>query len=131
MIEHNKNRYGKALAVVLLVAGATVGACGGPSAYFDGDGDVDLDCRAEPEDCDGDIGGACMDDFDCSDGVCCKDKNCGGGMCTYLCESDVECPDTMSCEHGYCFFKCGEDAECGPGQSCEHSKTICEYEGGK
>lgn len=131
MVTRTSNPSSKVLAVLVLMVGAGMAACGGPSAYWNG-GDVDIECREDPEDCDdGEIGGACQDDFDCADGVCCKDKNCDGGMCTYECTDDRDCPDVMSCEHGFCFFQCNEDADCGPGQSCEHGKTICEYEGGK
>ena len=130
----NITRQNRLMGAITLIAASTivcVGACGGdPSPYYGG-GDVNLECRESPADCDGDVGGACGDDFDCFDGVCCSDKNCGGGMCTYLCDGDLDCPGGMACEHGYCFFECDGDGDCGPGQKCEHGKTICEYEGWK
>lgn len=112
------------------VASLLINGCGERSPYYDG-GDVDLDCRENPADCEGDIGGACNTDDDCFDGDCCQDKNCDGGMCTYRCNGDADCPNGMACEHDYCFFECNDDDQCGPGQKCEHGKTICEYEGGK
>jgi hypothetical protein len=102
-------------------------ACHARSDYYEG-GDIDLHCRANPAECEGELGGACARTEDCADGVCCKDKNCGGGMCAFLCDRDADCPDQQRCEHGYCFFACSDDGDCGPGQSCEHGKTICEYE---
>jgi hypothetical protein len=116
-------------AMLVVVALPTLAAaCGSRSDYYEG-GDIDLDCRERPGDCEGDIGGACEVSDDCSDGVCCRDKNCGRGMCTYLCDRNSDCPEEMACEHGYCFFRCSDDAQCGPGQSCEHGDTICEYDG--
>jgi hypothetical protein len=102
---------------------------GGGSAVYEG-GDIDMLCRGEPAECEGDIGGACDVTDDCSDGVCCHDKNCGSGMCLYRCDGDADCPDEMKCEHDQCFFRCQDDSDCGPGQKCEHGGTICEYEGG-
>lgn len=116
--------------VLSLPCGALLAAaCGSPSPYWQG-GSVDELCREEPQECDGDIGGACFDDLDCFDGICCTDKNCGDGMCTYRCDADADCPESMLCEHHVCFFACDSDGDCGPGQKCEHGKTICEYEGG-
>lgn len=119
----------RGVAALAVVAGlsALAAACGSRSDYYEG-GSIDVDCRENPGDCEGDIGGACEVSDDCSDGVCCQDGNCGRGMCTYLCDRNSDCPEEMACEHGYCFFRCSADAQCGPGQSCEHGETICEYE---
>jgi hypothetical protein len=115
-----------------LIVGSTflillASACNSRSDFYEGD-DPDILCRSSPQECDGDIGGACVVTDDCDDGVCCRDKNCGLGMCTYVCANVIDCPPSMDCEHGFCFFRCSSNGECGPGQSCEHGDTICEYE---
>lgn len=119
----------KLIATAALTVGSVFGAatCYEPSPYWDGGYDVSGFCRENPEECYGDIGGDCVDDFDCIDGFCCQSKNCGGGMCTYRCDTNADCPNAMSCEHGNCFFACNEDRDCGTGQKCEHGHTICEY----
>jgi hypothetical protein len=102
-------------------------ACDGdPNPRWDG-GDIDPNCRMFPQDCAGEIGGDCVYDEDCSDGVCCRDDHCGRGTCTYFCDVHADCPSEMRCEHGYCFFLCSRDSDCGPGQNCEHGETVCEY----
>jgi hypothetical protein len=104
-------------------------ACGHErSDFFEGDGDAEADCRDNPGDCDGQIGGECNSTDDCFDGVCCREnKNCDGGMCLYRCDDDGDCPSNQRCEHDHCFYECDSDGDCGPGQSCEHGNTICEY----
>ncbi len=113
----------------LLIAGSATCNDDRSDRYDPGGSGPDTFCRENPEDCAGEIGGACRTTDDCDDGVCCRDDgNCNGGMCLYRCSDDRDCPSNMLCEHDHCFFRCDSDADCGRGQSCEHGNTICEYD---
>lgn len=119
-------RIGTALMTLSLAL--SVAACGKRTDTFEGTGEVDTFCRDNPDDCGGQLGGACEQTDDCSDGVCCTEKsNCGGGMCLFRCESNADCPENQRCEHKQCFFSCRTDDDCAPGQKCEHGDTICEW----
>jgi hypothetical protein len=114
-------------AIVSSISLAAPG-CGGPSDFYAG-GNVDPGCGQDPASCPGDIGSLCDVTADCFDGYCCTDKECDHGMCTYLCDTDRDCPDFMLCgAHGNCYFVCDVDADCGPHQKCKEDHTVCEYD---
>lgn len=97
-----------------------------PDPFWDGE-EVDPQCRSTPQECGGDIGGRCVVDDDCDNGICCTNDDCARGMCTYTCSVHADCPPEMMCDGGYCFFTCSAVSQCAAGQQC-HGEMICQWD---